>query len=133
MLLSCNSNKNKLFVLRESDDTGIDFANRLHSSQAFNMFKYMYFYNGAGCGAGDFNNDGKIDLFFASNQGQNKMYLNEGDLHFKDITAAAKIPNDGGLQRVTFGHGFPGVTMWLVCIVPQGSLWQLQKGEAPSA
>lgn len=96
LLLSCNSNKNKLFVLRESDDTGIDFANRLHSSQAFNMFKYMYFYNGAGCGAGDFNNDGKIDLFFASNQGQNKMYLNEGDLHFKDITAAAKIPNDGG-------------------------------------
>ena len=29
----------------------------------------MYYYNGGGVGAGDFNNDGKIDLFFAANQG----------------------------------------------------------------
>jgi hypothetical protein len=34
----------------------------------------MYFYNGAGIGAGDFNNDGRIDLFFGSNQGQNKLF-----------------------------------------------------------
>jgi len=56
----------------------------------------MYFYNGAGIGAGDFNNDGKIDLFFASNQSQNKLYLNEGKMHFKDATQAAHIPDDGG-------------------------------------
>ena len=37
--------------------------------------------------AGDFNNDGLIDLFFASNQGQNKIYLNTGNMHFKDVTA----------------------------------------------
>jgi hypothetical protein len=56
----------------------------------------MYFYNGAGIGAGDFNNDGLIDLFFASNQGQNKLYLNTGNMHFKDVTADAQIPNDNG-------------------------------------
>jgi len=56
----------------------------------------MYFYNGAGVGAGDFNKDGLIDLFFASNQGENKLYLNEGGLKFKDQTKAAKIPQDGG-------------------------------------
>jgi hypothetical protein len=55
----------------------------------------MYFYNGAGVGAGDFNNDGLIDLFFASNQSQNKLYLNTGSLHFKDVTPEAKIPGDG--------------------------------------
>lgn len=56
----------------------------------------MYFYNGSGVGAGDFNNDGKTDLFFASNQQQNKIYLNEGKLKFKDVTVQASIPQDGG-------------------------------------
>ncbi len=53
------------------------------------MLKYMYFYNGAGVGAGDFNNDGLIDLFFAANQQPNKLYLNTGNLQFKDATAEA--------------------------------------------
>jgi hypothetical protein len=56
----------------------------------------MYFYNGAGVGAADLNNDGLVDLFFASNQEQNKLFLNTGKLHFRDVTAAAGIPNDNG-------------------------------------
>ncbi len=54
------------------------------------------FITDAGVGAGDFNNDGLIDFFFASNQGQNKIYLNQGKLKFKDVTEEATIPNDGG-------------------------------------
>jgi hypothetical protein len=54
----------------------------------------MYFYNGAGLAAGDFNNDGLVDVFFASNQGSNAMYLNKGNLQFKDVTAEASIPTD---------------------------------------
>ncbi len=69
--------------------------NALHPTRAFNVFDYMYFFNGGGIGAGDFNNDGRIDLFFAANQTQNKLYLNTGDLHFKDVTTEAGIPNDG--------------------------------------
>ena len=75
--------------------TGISFTNKMHPTPEFNLFKYMYYYNGAGVGAGDFNNDGKIDLFFAANQGDNKMFLNEGNLHFKDVTKEANIPEDG--------------------------------------
>jgi hypothetical protein len=56
----------------------------------------MYFYNGGGIGAGDFNGDGKIDLFFAANQGPNRLYLNTGNMHFKDVTQEAHIPQDGG-------------------------------------
>jgi hypothetical protein len=82
-------------VLRE-DVTGIHFANRLTPSNQFNLFYYMYFYNGAGIGAGDFNKDGKIDLFFASNQGANKLYLNKGKMSFVDATKEAQIPEDGG-------------------------------------
>jgi len=85
-----------LFETLDSGRTGLNFSNNLTYTPQFNLFKYMYFYNGSGIGAGDFNNDGKIDLFFASNQGQNKLYLNEGELKFKDVTAEAAIPNDGG-------------------------------------
>ena len=56
----------------------------------------MYFYNGAGVGVGDFNEDGLPDIFFASNQGRNKIYLNTGNLTFKDVTVQSGIPDDGG-------------------------------------
>ena len=85
-----------MFNVLQADKTGLQFNNKLTASQNFNMFNYMYFYNGAGVGASDFNNDGLIDLFFSSNQGENKLYLNEGALHFKDATAAATIPQDKG-------------------------------------
>lgn len=85
-----------LFVVRTQEQTGLNFTNKLTHSPEFNLFKYMYFYNGSGVGAGDFNNDGKIDLFFGSNQGQNKLFLNHGALTFKDVTEAARIPADGG-------------------------------------
>ncbi len=84
-----------LFETLESDKTGLNFSNNLKARPDFNMLKYMYFYNGAGVGAGDFNNDGLVDLFFASNQGQNKLYLNKGNLKFEDVTTAAQIPDDG--------------------------------------
>lgn len=99
LFLSCNKHKgvdNPLFVTLDSKETGLDFTNSLAYSQEFNLFKYMYFYNGSGVGAADFNNDGLTDLFFGSNQHQNKLYLNEGKMHFKDISLQAGIPDDGG-------------------------------------
>ena len=85
-----------LFQLLDHKTTGIDFINRLEYNPDFNLFKYIYFYNGSGVGAGDFNNDGLTDLFFGSNQAQNKLYINQGELHFKDVTQPARIPQDGG-------------------------------------
>jgi len=99
IFFSCNDKKEEqpaLFEALETKTTGIDFANKLTPTPQFNMFKYMYFYNGAGVGVGDFNNDGLSDIFFSSNQGENKIYLNEGGMKFKDVTMEAKIPQDGG-------------------------------------
>lgn len=99
--IACNTKKTDgalvqpMFELLESNRTGLDFSNRLTPTDSFNVFRYMYFYNGAGAAAGDFNNDGKTDLFFASNQGSNKIYLNQGGLRFRDVTTEAKIPVDG--------------------------------------
>ena len=75
-----------LFDALNAERTGLDFSNKLTPTQEFNVFKYMYFYNGGGVGTADFNNDGKIDVFFAANQVSNRLYLNEGGLHFRDVT-----------------------------------------------
>jgi hypothetical protein len=99
-ILSACSSKQKadtaLFEALDSKRTGLDFSNNLSYNNQFNLFKYIYFYNGSGVGAGDFNNDGLIDLFFGSNQQQNKLYINTGNLKFKDETQTAAIPQDGG-------------------------------------
>ena len=84
------------FVLHEADRTGLDFTNRLAQNVDMNVFEYMYFYNGGGLGAGDFNNDGLVDLFFTSNQEANRLYLNRGELRFEEVTEAAGIVQDGG-------------------------------------
>lgn len=96
MTASCHSVNNEapIFEVLDAKHTGIEFSNDLHPNQEFNMFHYMYYYNGAGVGTGDFNNDGKVDIFFASNEGKNKLYLNKGEMHFEDVTSSAQIPQD---------------------------------------
>ena len=80
LLIGCNPEGRQInspfFTVLEHHKTGLDFSNTLTPSDSLNMFNYMYFYNGAGIGAGDFNNDGLIDLFFASNQNNNKLFIN---------------------------------------------------------
>ena len=92
----CNAlpKKEALFTVRDDNATGLHFANHLTPTADFNLFKYMYFYNGGGVGAADFNNDGMVDLFFAANQGRNQLFVNRGHLQFTDITTQAGIPQD---------------------------------------
>ncbi|MEL7159582.1 MAG: VCBS repeat-containing protein [Bacteroidota bacterium] len=56
----------------------------------------MYFYNGGGLAAGDFNGDGRVDLYFTSNQDANRLYLNDGEMQFRDVTEAAGVKGQPG-------------------------------------
>ncbi|AWV99944.1 VCBS repeat-containing protein [Arcticibacterium luteifluviistationis] len=97
LLFGCNAKKEPvLFELLTSEKTGITFNNEITPSNDLNIFRYMYFYNGAGIGAGDFNNDGLIDVFFSANQGQNELYINKGKLTFENISQKAGIIKNGG-------------------------------------
>jgi enediyne biosynthesis protein E4 len=84
-----------VFKLLDSEQTGINFSNDLTVNLDFNIFKYMYYYNGAGVGVGDFNNDGLLDMFFTGNRVPNKFYLNKGGLKFQDNTEVAGFQNTG--------------------------------------
>ncbi|KAA0993948.1 VCBS repeat-containing protein [Dyadobacter sp. UC 10] len=99
IIFSCSREK-KLeeydFDLLTSEKTGIDFSNTLKPTKDFNIFYYMYFYNGGGVGAGDLNNDGLIDLCFTANQGANKIYLNKSELQFEDVTDKANFTGGKG-------------------------------------
>lgn len=84
-----------LFTLLPANSTGIDFRNDLVYDKDFNIYKYRNFYNGGGVGIGDVNQDGFPDVFFSSNMGQNRLYLNHGDFKFEDVTAKAGIAGKG--------------------------------------
>ncbi len=84
-----------LLRLLPAGKTGIDFSNRLMETEALNILTYEYFYNGAGVGIGDVNNDSLPDIFFTANQVPCRLYLNEGQFRFRDVTADAGIRTDG--------------------------------------
>jgi len=92
---SCGSENREddetLFVSLDAKDLGIDFENRLAYTEEFNTYLYRSFYNGAGTGLADFNNDGFLDLFFCGNQVDNALYLGDGKFNFKDITEQAGV------------------------------------------
>lgn len=77
----------ELFTLLDSSETNIDFQNKLTEGLNTNILMYEYFYNGGGIAAGDFNNDGLIDLYFTSNMSDNKLYINKGNMKFEDVTS----------------------------------------------
>ena len=79
----------QLFQLEKNTD--INFSNTVEDTKDFNILTYRNFYNGGGVAIGDINNDGLSDIFFTSNMGSNKLYLNKGDFKFEDISNKAGI------------------------------------------
>ncbi|MES2004926.1 MAG: VCBS repeat-containing protein [Bacteroidota bacterium] len=86
-----DNGSDSLFTLLPAAQTGIHFANTVTDTKEMNILNYHNFYNGGGVAIGDINNDGKPDIFFTSNQGDSKLYLNKGNLAFEDITVQAHI------------------------------------------
>lgn len=85
-----------LFESLPSERTGITFRNIVPEDELTNSFVYEYVYNGGGVAVGDLNDDGLDDIYFTSNLGSNRLYLNLGDLEFKDITEKSKTKGKRG-------------------------------------
>ncbi|WP_422350924.1 VCBS repeat-containing protein [Flagellimonas sp.] len=98
LLLGCldqtQTEEQKRFTLLNSESTGIEFVNQLTESDTLNYFTYQYMYMGGGTAIGDINNDGLADIFLTGNMVANKLYLNQGDLSFDDITQTSGVSGD---------------------------------------
>ena len=94
-ILSCSNKEQNieglLFTKLDSSATGISFLNEVKNGADMNIFKYRNFYNGGGVAIGDINNDGLPDVYFTSNLGANKLYLNKGNFKFEDISKKAGV------------------------------------------
>ncbi len=77
------------FAMLPSDTTGIDFVNRLLPQ---NNFSYLNI--GAGVATGDYDGDGRVDVYLASIDGPNRLYRQVAPWRFEDVTARAGV--DGG-------------------------------------
>lgn len=128
LILSCSKKEDAAFFqLMDETETGIDFVNTVTNSEDFNIFNYRNFYNGGGVGVGDINNDGLTDVFFTSNMGENKLYLNKGDWKFEDISSKA-----GVLQANKWNTGVVMVDInhdgWLDIYICNAGVDKFEKG-----
>ena len=94
VITGCNSNTT-LFQMIPPEQSNIDFDNRITENDSINPFDVTNMYNGAGVGIGDFNGDGLMDIYFAGNQVPCRLYLNQGDFKFRDVTSVAKVDGNG--------------------------------------
>ncbi|SHE70186.1 Repeat domain-containing protein [Arenibacter palladensis] len=110
VLLGCGPKEGEVFRNPSPSETGIDFQNTVTESDDLNILDYLYFYNGGGVAIGDINGDGLPDVFLSGNQVENRLYLNEGNLKFRDITETAGIAgkstwNTGAIMGDINGDG----------------------------
>ncbi len=90
------SNSPPLFNLLTPEQTGITFSNRIEESLNLNVLMYEYLYNGGGVAVGDLNGDGLEDIYFSANVSGNQLYLNQGNLKFKETAQASEATGRSG-------------------------------------
>lgn len=91
VLTACSQKEAPLFDKLDPKESNITFKNELIESKNISILDYLYYYNGGGVALGDINNDGLVDVYFTSNQGKNKLYLNKGNNKFEDISVKAGV------------------------------------------
>ena len=106
VLVSCFSctpekiGEDPVFTKLSARETNITFRNLITETDTFNYFLYPYMYMGGGVSVGDLNKDGLTDIYFTGNMVSNRLYLNMGNLKFKDVT---DISGTGGDNRWMLG------------------------------
>ncbi len=98
----------RLFTELPSSYTGVRFENRLTDTHELNVFTYRNYYNGGGVALGDLTGDGLPELLLTSNLGPNRLYLNEGEFRFREVTEEAEFR----FREVTEEAGVAGDGFW---------------------
>ena len=85
LFFSCKK-KETLFSKIDASDSGISFENKITVNDTLNALVSEFVYNGGGVAIADLNGDQKNDLFFTASQTDNSLYINQGDLKFKETS-----------------------------------------------
>jgi len=91
--------KNTLFEQISSSHSGVAFNNKIVENDSINPLDKINVYNGGGVGIGDFNGDGLQDIYLVGNMVPNRLYINQGNFKFKDVTDEAGVGGLGGWGR----------------------------------
>ena len=89
--LPATGTPSKQFVEVPTGESGLDFTNVLKPE---NNRKYLN--NGSGTALGDYDGDGRVDIYFCSTDGTNSLYRQTGPLTFENVTAATGTAGLGG-------------------------------------
>lgn len=71
-------------------ESGIDFQH-MPVEDAGKTYKAAHYDHGNGVAVADFDGDGRLDLYFTTQLGENRLFRNLGGARFADVTAAAGV------------------------------------------
>src|SRR5437660_7707154 len=82
-----------MIIRHHNNSNCMRFENRHTETNDVNVFTYRNFYNGGGVAIGDLTRDALPEIVLTSNQGGPRLYLNEAQFHFRDVTDEAGLEN----------------------------------------
>src|SRR6266576_619464 len=104
VVISAHTQTHRLGFHEQAEQAGISFVmHNLPNEQGEQRFRINLYDHGAGLAVGDFDYDGRDDIYFLNQHGTTALYRNKGDGTFEDVTAKARVGLD---SRVSVGATF---------------------------
>ncbi|HEX7596109.1 MAG TPA: VCBS repeat-containing protein, partial [Gemmatimonadaceae bacterium] len=103
LLGGCGGAKKEAGFQDRAQQAGLAFRMNLLPREQGERFRINLYDHGSGLAVGDFDNDGREDIYFLNEHGTNALYRNRADGTFEDVTAKAGVALG---DRVSVGATF---------------------------